>query len=77
MVCLTVAWPPVSTLFFVSAPNFATMATFYTYLLTNPKVEAMIRRTMLENGITKKFTCDRLKWKKWLHPRALRPLDGA
>jgi hypothetical protein len=24
-----------------------------------------------------KFTCDRLNWKKWPHPRALRPLDGS
>ena len=24
-----------------------------------------------------KFTCDRLNWKEWPHPRALRPLDGA
>jgi hypothetical protein len=24
-----------------------------------------------------KFTCDRLNWEKWPHPRALRTLDGA
>jgi hypothetical protein len=45
--------------------------------LKEPPNNVLFLTYFVKEVLYMKFTCDRLHWKKWPHPRALRPLDGA